>query len=109
MASPEQAAEVLDQASVVIISGSALVEGGLDALLSAAQHARQVVLAGPTASPWPPTFWARGVSILAGIRVVDEGKLLQVVSEGGSGYFFEDFAEKVCIVRDNGIGKNSFH
>src|SRR4029077_18000300 len=97
----------LAQASVVIISGSALVEGGLDALLTAAPHARQVVLAGPTASPWPPTFFARGVSILGGICVRDGEKLLQVVSEGGSGYFFEDFAEKVCIVRDNQVGENS--
>jgi len=96
--SPQHATEVLAQASVVIISGSALVEGGLDALLGAAQQARQVVLAGPTASPWPPTFFARGVSVLGGIRVLDGEKLLQVVSEGGSGYFFEDFAEKVCFV-----------
>lgn len=91
---------------MVIISGSALVEGGLDALLTAAQHARQVVLAGPTASPWPPTFFARGVSVLGGIRVVDGEKLLQVVSEGGSGYFFEDFAEKVCIIRESYVGEN---
>jgi uncharacterized protein (DUF4213/DUF364 family) len=97
--SPQQATEVLAQASVVIITGSALVEGGLDPLLTAAQYARQVVLAGPTASPWPPTFLARGVSVLGGIRVLDGDKLLQVVSEGGSGYFFEEFAEKVCIVR----------
>ena len=26
-------------------------------------------------------------------------KLLQVVSEGGSGYFFEKEAEKICLVR----------
>ncbi len=107
--SPQQAIEVLTEASVAIISGSALVEGGLDELLMAAQHARQIVLAGPTASPWPPTFWARGVSILGGIRVVDGEKLLQVVSEGGSGYFFEDFAEKVCFVRDGSIVENSFN
>ncbi len=106
--SPQQAIEVLAEASVVIISGSALVEGGLDELLMAAQHAHQIVLAGPTASPWPPTFWARGVSILGGIRIIDGEKLLQVVSEGGSGYFFEDFAEKVCLVRDSRVGKNSF-
>jgi hypothetical protein len=54
------------------------------------------------------TFWARGVSILGGIRVLDGEKLLQVVSEGGSGYCFEDFAGKVCIVRERGVGENSF-
>ncbi|HEX7407157.1 MAG TPA: DUF364 domain-containing protein [Candidatus Binatia bacterium] len=50
-------------------------------------------------SPWPPPFFSRGVHVLGGIRVRNPDKLLQVVSEGGSGYFFEDFSEKVCVVR----------
>jgi uncharacterized protein (DUF4213/DUF364 family) len=95
---PEQALETLSQANVVIMTGSTLVEGGLDELLDATRKARRVIMAGPTASPWPPTFFARGVHVLGGIRVKDGEKLLQVVSEGGSGYFFEDFAEKVCMV-----------
>lgn len=97
---PDQAPEVLSQASVVVITGSALVEGGIDTLLHAAQGARRVVLAGPTASPWPPPFFERGVHILGGIRVLDSRKMLQVVSEGGSGYFFEQAAEKMCMVRE---------
>jgi uncharacterized protein (DUF4213/DUF364 family) len=99
--SPQQATETLSQADVVVITGSALVEGGLDSLLSAASRARRVVLAGPTASPWPPTFFAHGVHVLGGIRVLDGDKMMQVVSEGGSGYFFESFAEKVCMVRED--------
>lgn len=98
--SPEQATEVLAQASVVVITGSSLVEGGLDDLLQASSQARRVVLAGPTASPWPPTFFARGVHVLGGIRVLDGARMLQVVSEGGSGYFFQREAEKVSIIRD---------
>lgn len=73
--------------------------GGLDDLLAAARHARAVVLAGPTASPWPPPFFERGVHVLGGIHILDQRKLLQVVSEGGSGYFFEKEAEKICLVR----------
>lgn len=42
---PEQAAAVLAEASVVIATGSALVEGGMDGLLEAAKCARRVVLA----------------------------------------------------------------
>lgn len=97
---PEQAAEVLSRATVAIITGSALVEGGLDDLLVAARSARAVVLAGPTASPWPPTFFERGLTVLAGIRVVNPIRMLQVVGEGGSGYFFEGEAEKVCVMRE---------
>jgi uncharacterized protein len=98
---PEQASEVFTRASVVVLSGSTLVEGGLDTLLAAASKVRTVVLAGPTASPWPPTFFARGVHVLGGIRVRDTARMLQLVSEGGSGYFFEDAAEKICVVRED--------
>jgi uncharacterized protein (DUF4213/DUF364 family) len=96
---PEKAGEALARADVVIISGSALVEGQLDSLLEAASRARTKILAGPTASPWPPPFFARGVDVLGGIRVLEGSQILKIVSEGGSGYFFEGAAEKVCIVR----------
>ncbi len=95
----QQAEKFLAQASVVIISGSALVEGGLDALLAASRQARRVVLAGPTASPWPPPFFQAGVHILGGIRARDDQRLLQLVGEGASGYIFEQAAEKISIVR----------
>lgn len=96
--SPDQALETIANATVVVMTGSALVEGGIDDLLQAANGARRIALAGPTASPWPPTFFARNVDVLGGIRVLDSDKMLQVVSEGGSGYFFEDYAEKVSAV-----------
>lgn len=38
--------------------------------------------------------------MLGSIRILDQPKLLQVVSEGGSGYFFEKEAEKICLVRN---------
>jgi uncharacterized protein (DUF4213/DUF364 family) len=97
---PDQAVDVLSQASVVIITGSALVEGGIDTLLQAASKARKIVLAGPTASPWPPPFFERGVHVLGGVRARDGRKLLQLVSEGGSGYFFGAAADKICIVQE---------
>jgi uncharacterized protein (DUF4213/DUF364 family) len=97
---PELARHTLSEAHVVIITGSALVEGGLDSLLQAARNARSVVLAGPTASSWPPPFFAKGVHILGGMRVTEPAKLMQLVSEGGSGYFFDSAAEKVCILRE---------
>jgi uncharacterized protein (DUF4213/DUF364 family) len=95
--SPQEAPQVLAESSVVVITGSALVEGGIDMLLDAAAQARQVVLAGPTASPWPPPFFARGVSVLGGIRVTNGPRMLRCVSEGGSGYMFREAAEKICV------------
>jgi len=96
---PARIVDLAPTATVVIATGSALIEGGLDGLLALARGVRCFVLAGPTASPWPPPFFARGVHVLGGIRVRNPDKMLQVVSEGGSGYFFEDFSEKVCVVR----------
>ncbi len=97
---PERAAGALREATVVVITGSALVEGGLDELLEASRGARRVVLAGPTAPLWPDPFFARGVHILGGIRVLDGERLLRIVGEGGSGYFFQEAAEKACTVRE---------
>ena len=113
---PEQAGEVLAEASVVIITGSALVEGGIDDLLEAARQARRVILAGPTASPWPPPFFQSGVHVMGGIRVLDAPALLRIVGEGGSGYLFEQAAEKVSILRSSSpkesaapVGASSLH
>lgn len=98
---PEEADPILRAATVVLITGSALVEGGVDELLRASGSARRVVLAGPTTALWPVPFFARGVHVLAGIRVLDGPRLMRVVGEGGSGYFFEDAAEKVAVVRES--------
>jgi uncharacterized protein (DUF4213/DUF364 family) len=96
---PQDAPEVFSKASVLIMTGSTLVEGGTDELLQCAPSPCRVVMAGPTASPWPPTFFAHGVDVLAGIRVTDGPGLLETVSQGGSGYFFGRCAEKIAIVR----------
>jgi uncharacterized protein (DUF4213/DUF364 family) len=97
--SPGEAAEVISRASVVILTGSALVEGGLDALLAAAGGAREVVIAGPTTPVWFSPFFARGVDVLGAIRVRDARKMMQIVAEGGSGAFFSAASEKISIVR----------
>lgn len=61
---PDSADEILPAADVAIITGSALVEGGLDQLLELCTGAREIVLAGPTASLWPEPFFARGVTVM---------------------------------------------
>jgi uncharacterized protein (DUF4213/DUF364 family) len=95
----EGAEEVLKQADVVVISGSAIVHHSLEQLLGFCQVARQVIVAGPTASMYPDPLFGRGVTVLGGITVHDADELLRVVGEGGSGYFFGRWAEKVAIIR----------
>ncbi len=96
---PAVAADVLSQADIVIITGSSMVEGGLDQLLAACTKAREVIVAGPTASTWPEPFFRRGVTVMGGIAINNPDKLLQIVSEGGSGYFFTGPARKIVIRR----------
>ena len=98
--SPASMKGVVRKADVVIITGSSMVEGGLDEILAACTIAREIILAGPTASMWPDPFFKRGVTVMAGISINDADKLLQVVSEGGSGYFFTGLARKIAVVRD---------
>jgi len=95
---PERADDALARASVVIMSGSVLVEGGVDALLSACAGARCRVMAGPTTALWARPFFRRGISILGGIRILNPRDILTIAGEGGSGYFFEGAAAKVCVV-----------
>ncbi|MBI4186840.1 MAG: DUF364 domain-containing protein [Chloroflexi bacterium] len=100
-APPESIDKVLPEADIAVITGSALVEGGLDGLLELCSGARGVVLAGPTASPWPEPFFARGVTVLGGIRVRDGAEFMRLVAEGGSGYFFSGPAEKIAVVKSD--------
>jgi uncharacterized protein (DUF4213/DUF364 family) len=95
---PERAAEALERASVAIFSGSTLVEGAVEELLSFAKGARVRLMAGPTTPLWPRPFFRRGIAILGGIRVLNGGELLTIVGQGGSGYFFESTAVKTCVV-----------
>lgn len=96
---PSSVAETMALADIVIITGSSMVEGGLDGLLTFCTKAREIILAGPTASMWPEPFFKRGVTVMAGIFINDSDRLLQIVSEGGSGYFFTGPARKMAIVR----------
>lgn len=95
---PEQADQVLRRADVLIMSGSALVEGGIEDLIRLSPAARTRVLAGPTTPMWPTPFFAHGIDVLGGIRAVDAGALMQIAGEGGSGYLFEQTAFKICLL-----------
>jgi uncharacterized protein len=96
---PERAPEVLHKASVVILSGSTLVEGGAEELLDLSKAARVRVMAGPTTPLWPKPFFSRGIDILAGIKVLNGRDMLTIVGQGGSGYFFEKAALKACVMK----------
>lgn len=81
---PDTASEgILPEADVVIITGTSLANGTVDRLLELSQDAREVAVAGASASVLPDPLFNRGVTVVGGIRALDSRKLLQVIAEGG--------------------------
>jgi uncharacterized protein len=81
---PDTACEQLvPQADIVVITGSALANGTLDRLLELAEEARTVAVVGPTASCLPDALFRRGADYIGGIRIRDADTAMRILSEGG--------------------------
>jgi len=94
----DRATEVVPRADLLIATGTTLLNGTLEGLLSLVRPDARVVVVGPTASMLPGAFFRRGVTMVGGIRVTRPDEVLDVLSEGGSGYhFFGKSAEKVLL------------
>jgi uncharacterized protein len=94
------AAAVIPQGDVVLLTGSTLLTNTLDDLLRMCRPDARVVVVGPTAGLLPEPLLRRGVDLIGGIRVVAADTFLDVLAEGGSGaHFFERSAERVVLVR----------
>jgi uncharacterized protein (DUF4213/DUF364 family) len=79
----ESAADLLPQADVVAITGSAFVNHTLDGLLLLCKPGSTVMVLGPS-TPLSPILFDHGVTILSGTRVVDEAAVIRTVSQGAS-------------------------
>jgi uncharacterized protein (DUF4213/DUF364 family) len=96
----EQAAEILPQADVVLITGSTLVNNTLEALLALVRPETRVTIVGPTVGMLPDAFLARGADVLGCVRITEPDAFLDLLAEGGSGYhFFGRSAQKVVLAR----------
>lgn len=98
-----RAADVVPGADLLVITGTTLLNDTLTELLLMAKPGAEIVVTGPTASMLPDAFFERGTTLLGGILVTKPDDLLDVISEGGSGYhFFGKSAERLIIRR--GVG-----
>jgi uncharacterized protein (DUF4213/DUF364 family) len=96
----EQAAEILPNADVVLITGSTLVNNTLEHLLALARPEARVTVVGPTVGMLPDAFLARGADILGCVRITEPDAFLDLLAEGGSGYhFFGRSAQKLVLAR----------
>lgn len=90
--------EIIPQANIIVITGVTLVNHTLGTILELAKKASEIVLVGPTASVYPEPLFARGVTVMGGVRIADAAKMIHLIGEAGSGYdFFENCAEKIVI------------
>jgi uncharacterized protein (DUF4213/DUF364 family) len=90
--------EIIPQANIIVITGVTLVNHTLGPILELAKKASEIIVVGPTASVYPEPLFARGVTVMGGVRIVDAAKMIHLIGEAGSGYdFFENCAEKIVI------------
>lgn len=96
----EQAADILPQSEVVLITGSTLVNNTLEELLALARPEARVTIVGPTVGMLPDAFLRRGADVLGCVRITAPDAFLDLLAEGGSGYhFFGRSAQKIVLAR----------
>ncbi|MDD4170982.1 MAG: DUF364 domain-containing protein [Syntrophomonas sp.] len=97
-AEANRAPEFVPDADLLVITGTTIINDTLPELLAMAKPGAQIVVTGPTVSMLPDAFFTRGVTSLGGILVTNPDEILDIISEGGSGYhFFGKSAEMLII------------
>jgi uncharacterized protein (DUF4213/DUF364 family) len=79
----EAAPQVIPQADLVAISGTALINGTLDGLLGLCRSDALVMVLGPS-TPLSPILFEHGVDLLSGAVVEAIGPVLEAVSQAAS-------------------------
>ena len=96
--SPERAGECVPEADLLVITGVTILNDTLPGLLAMAKKDAEILVVGPTASMLPDCLFSKGVTMLGGIQVTKADELLDIISEGGSGYhFFGKYAERTVL------------
>ena len=79
----EAAADLIPQADVVAITGTALINHSLGGLLGLCSPESFVMILGPS-TPLSPVLFGHGVTMLSGAWVVDEEAALRMISQGAT-------------------------
>jgi uncharacterized protein (DUF4213/DUF364 family) len=88
------------QSNVIIITGTAIVNHTIDAILSSVTDGKRTAIIGPTASMIPDAFFKKGVQVMAGVRILDSDRMIKILKEGGSAYhLLKECSEKIAFVK----------
>lgn len=77
----ERAEDLIPQADIVALTGSALINHTLEELMQSCRPDALVMVLGPS-TPLSPVLFERGADIISGARVVNEDAVLRTVSQG---------------------------
>jgi uncharacterized protein (DUF4213/DUF364 family) len=98
----ERTADVVPNADLLVVTGTSLLFHSLEPILACAKPGAKIIVIGPTASMLPDAFFRRSVTIMGGDLVTHPDDLLDILSEGGSGYhFFGKSADRISIRNEN--------
>ncbi|MBP9560196.1 MAG: DUF364 domain-containing protein [Syntrophorhabdaceae bacterium] len=97
--SPDEGRVSLSECSIAIITGTSIVTGTMDGLLSSLGNPRAVVILGPSTFMRPEVFAGSPVTHLSGSRIRNATAVERIVSEGGGTMILKqhmDF-ETICL------------
>lgn len=95
---PEKASTILPVCDVIIISATTLINRTIESLLNLSKDARETIILGATTPFLPKVFAKRGVTMLSGIKVLDEKEVLRIISEGGGMRDFKNTIKKLNVM-----------
>jgi len=75
--------ELLPEADVVLVTGSAIANKTIDRVLELSRRAREIGVVGPSVGLVPDPLFKRGVKVVGTIKPIDADRLLQIIEEGG--------------------------
>jgi uncharacterized protein (DUF4213/DUF364 family) len=98
--SESEMSSAMVQSNVIIITGTAIVNHTIDAILSSVTDGKRTAIIGPTASMIPDAFFKKGVQVMAGVRILDSDRMIKILKEGGSAYhLLKECSEKIAFVK----------
>lgn len=90
----------LEKSTVVIITGTAIVNHTIDPILSMITNGKRAAIIGPTASLLPDAFFKRGLQVMAGVKILDSDLMIKILKQGGSAYhLLKECSEKIVFIR----------
>ncbi len=91
--------DALEKSSVVIVTGTAIVNHTIDHILSLLRNGIRAGIIGPTASMIPDAFFRKGVKIMAGVQISNPNLMIKILKQGGSAYhLLRECSKKIVLI-----------